>query len=126
MIMYEPPDSSLHLHQNFTNALKNIIFISANENKELIITDDLNCDFLIPKDHKVIKDIFVSYDLKQIIDSPTRITINTRTLIDIVLTTQKNNIANHIVTSLSLSDHELIGISRKLHVQKFQQQKILC
>ena len=68
----------------------------------------------------------VSYGLKQIIDSPTRITINTRTLIDVALTTQKNNIADHIVTPLSLSDHELIGISRKLNIQKFQPRKILC
>ena len=45
--------------------------------------------------------------------SPTRITNNTKTLIDIITTTREDRIENHIVVGNSISDHDLTGINRK-------------
>ena len=126
MIMYKPPDSSSYLHQNFTESLRDVISISANENKELIVTGDLNCDYLVPEDHKTIKQVFKGSGMKRVINSPTRITLHSHTLIDVVLTTHSERIANHIVYPSSLSDHDLIGIIRKIDIQKFKPRNILC
>ena len=124
-IIYKPPDSSKHLDKKFTEKLDSVISISTNENKESLIIGDINCDYLVPNDHKEIKDIFKFNGFKQVIKDPTRITTSSRTLIDIAATTHANRIDETIVMGNSISDHELIGIVRKLHLQKYQPRKII-
>ena len=121
--LYKPPDSSKHLDKNFTSKLDEMITMIHHENKETIIAGDLNCNYLGQDDHKNIKDLFHINGLKQIIKQPTRVTENSSTLIDIILTTYENRIYNSIVYPNSFSDHELIGVIRKLHIQKYQPQK---
>ena len=93
--------------------------MSSSENKETIITGDLNCDYLKSSDHPVLKDIIKLNGFKQIISSPTRTTIKSQTLIDIVITNDKSRIANSIVYANSFSDHDLIGVIRKMHIKKY-------
>ena len=45
----------------------------SSEDKECILTDDINCTYLMPSDHKEIQSILASYGLKQLISTPTRI-----------------------------------------------------
>ena len=47
--------------------------------------------------------------------SPTRITNNTKTWIDIITTTREDRIENHIVVGNSIRDHGLTGINRKMN-----------
>ena len=74
---------------------------------------------------KISKICFTLTGLKQIIRQPTRVTENSSTLIDIILTTHENRVYNSIVYPNSFSDHELIEVIRKLHIQKYQPRKIL-
>eukprot|EP00112_Aurelia_sp_Birch-Aquarium-sp1_P000328 Seg10276.1 transcript_id=Seg10276.1/GoldUCD/mRNA.D3Y31 product="hypothetical protein" protein_id=Seg10276.1/GoldUCD/D3Y31 len=71
--------------------------LATNENKETILAGDLNCNYLVPNDHKEIKDALRINGLKQLIQSPTRTTRKTKTLIDIIATTDKTKICNSIV-----------------------------
>ena len=96
------------------------------ENKEAILCGDLNCNYLFPSDHKPIKDIISLNGFKQIIDQPTRITQSTETLINIFATTRELNLTKNIICGSSLSDHEQIGIARKINCRKFSLRRIQC
>ena len=119
--VYKPPDGSDYLDENFLSNLDSMLSTAISENKETIITGDLNCDYLEPSDHLDIKNTFKAFGLTQAIKSATRTAIRTngtsKTLIDIVLTTDYNKIATSIVDANSFSDHDLVGISRKMHVK---------
>jgi hypothetical protein len=66
------------------------------------------------------------HNYQQLIDSPTRITKDTSTLIDVILTNVKRNVASVITAPLSLSDHDLIGCVRKLNNQNIKARTIKC
>ena len=93
------------------------------ENKEILLAGDLNCNYLVPNYHKEIKDIIRINGLKQLIELPTRITKRTKTLIDIIATTDKTRFLASIVFPNSFSDHDLTGIVRKMHVENLNREK---
>ena len=64
-----------------------------------------------------------NFSLKQLIRTPTRITRNSSTLIDHVLTNSSVKINNSGVIDTSLSDHQLIYFTRKLTRIKFNKHK---
>ena len=72
-IVYRPPDSSKHLCADFNCKFESMLSTVSSEDKECILTDDINCNYLVPSDHKEIKSILASYGLKQLISTPTRI-----------------------------------------------------
>ena len=78
------------------------------------------------KDHLDLKNVFSMYGYKQLIDSATRITESSKTLIDVIQTNKSNNISSTAVFPSSLSDHDLIGCVRKLHNIKYQPKTIKC
>ena len=117
-VMYKPPDSSSHLDKNFTSKFDDMISTVISENKEVILSGDLNCNYLIPTDHRDIKDIIRINGFKQIIDKPTRVSKNTKSLIDIIASNNSSKIADSIVVANSISDHDIIGIIRKMHIKK--------
>ena len=96
------------------------------EYKETILAGDLNCDYLRPKDHCIIKDIIKINGLKQLISEPTRVTSISRTLIDIIATSDSSKISNSIVYANSFSVHDLVGVIRKMHVKKFVSTENIC
>ena len=63
------------------------------------------------------------FSLSQIIESPTRITSNSSSLIDHILINSFEKLANSGVIDLALSDHHLIFCTRKLVRQKFDIHK---
>ena len=122
-VVYKPPESSRHLHKNFTTIFDDMISTAVSENKEILLSGDLNVNYLERNHQKELKDVIKMNGFKQVIDKPTRITKDTKTLIDIVITTDQTKIADTIVFPCCISDHELIGVVRKLHIQKFVPQK---
>ena len=72
-IVYRPPDSSKHLCADFNCKFESMLSTVSSEDKECILTGDINCNYLVPSDHKEIKSILASYGLKQLISTPTRI-----------------------------------------------------
>ena len=125
-IIYRPPDSSKHLSKNFEQKLDDILSNVSAENKESIITGDINCNYLQKNDHRNIKSIFEGYGYKQLVKSATRICESSKTLIDVILTNCPQNISFTNTVPASLSDHELIGCVRKQNYAKFQPRTITC
>ena len=85
---------------------------------------DLNINYNKRNNQKELKNIISYHGLEQLIDRPTRITINTSTLIDIIITTDTSKNESNIVINNSLSDHNLIGAIHKQHVGKFRLRKV--
>ena len=94
------------------------------ENKKVILSGDLNCNYLIANDHKEIKDTIKINGLKQIIDKPTPISKDSRTIIDIIASSDDSKIADKIVFPSCLSDHELVGVIRKMLIKRFTPRKV--
>ena len=82
--------------------------------------EDLNVDYLVKTNHKEIKELLKGFKLLQ---SPTRITLQSSTLIDVVLT---NNLANAAVINASLSGQDLISYVRKMNSSRYEPETITC
>ena len=88
------------------------------ENKEVILSGDLNCNYLT-NDHKEITDTIKINGIKQIIAIP-----DSRTIIDIIALSDNSKIADKVVFPSCLSDHKLGGVKRKMHIKCFIPRKV--
>ena len=73
-VMYRPPDTSKYLNKDFDTLFSDMMSVSTDENKKLILAGDLNCDYEKPSIKKALKNIIAGYNLKQMISIPTRVT----------------------------------------------------
>ena len=109
---YRPPSSSKHTNPNLMNFFSDTIESLSVENKEVLVLGDFNCDFSAKKttqpECRQMKCLFKSLSFSQLINSPTRITSESSTLIDLIATNNPQNIRSSGVLSSGLSDHELI------------------
>ena len=72
---------------------------------------DFNCNLASPQpdiNTVLFTNIVEIYNLYQLMDSPTRITNTSSTLIDVIFTNCQNNIVSAGVSHVSLSDHSLV------------------
>ena len=125
-IMYRPPSQT-----NFLEIL-NMTFEKVDvDKKEIYILGDFNINMYhnnryIVRDDNTISSKFLSHDiknyhqfctmhgLKQLIQSPTRVTCSTSTLIDHILTSDPSRISKKGVINVGVSDHQLIFCTRKI------------
>ena len=109
---YRPPNSNLELFDEWA------LFLSKcdNENCELIIVGDFNCDVgKSPPDHQTQKLQFICrlYQIDQLITEPTRVTPTSATVIDLIFTNRSENISESGVIHLGISDQSLVYLVRK-------------
>ncbi|XP_057299217.1 uncharacterized protein LOC130629860 [Hydractinia symbiolongicarpus] len=125
-VIYRPPDNSKYLNKDFSPFLSDVLSLTLDGIKEVIILGDLNVDFLKKNDHVGIKTALTLHCFKQVIKSPTRIAETSQTLIDIIPTTNCTVIADTKVIPISFSDHDLICCIRKQHHTRFVSKTINC
>ena len=125
---YRPPDSSLHLTDDFTNIFSNMLLMASKENTEIILMIDLNINYLNNTDHREIKYIFLLHGLTQIIKSLTHYELhhNSSSLIDVIFVKETSQIAKSEVLTMSISDHDMIGCVYKMNNIKFNGRTIRC
>ena len=107
--VYRPPDD-----YTFYNKFYSLLEDSVRNRKNVVILGDLNSD-LIAKDYegRRLLRILGSFDLHNVIKDPTRTTVTTSTLLDIMITTDISKIITSGTFDPDLSDHCLIyGIIR--------------
>jgi exonuclease III len=73
-IAYRPPNSSNYLNKNFDNEFNDMLTTATMDNKEIIHSGDMNCDYSKRSDNRNLKDIIKINGLKQMITEPTRVT----------------------------------------------------
>lgn len=98
------------------------------EKKNIFLLGDLNDDQLACQSK--LRKIVNNLNFYQIIDEPTRITSTTKTLLDVLITNNREIIVHSEVASCHLSDHELISVDidvrkpkKKLNVKTFRSLK---
>ena len=84
---------------------------------------DLNCNFSpgarCQRETKKLMSILQSMNITQVVNEPTRVTRESQTLIDIICTSQPQNITSVKVVKSALSDHDMTAFVRKLNSLKF-------
>ena len=110
--IYKPPDSNA---STFTESLEKILSNFTTNETETILLGDFNFNYMAPNSAtKNFKRLTNLYQLKQLITKPTRITEDSRTLIDLFLTSRPELYETSVIP-VGYSDHcAIVGI-RKLH-----------
>ena len=128
---YRPPAEPV---ETFTKLEKNLDFFDR-ENKEIPILGDTNCDLLKVSSPEMdsnlagnslhMSNIYDLFGFRQMINEPTRETLDTSTLIDHVATNTPANIVDSGVLKISLSDHYLVFCIRKFRGFIQRQPKLI-
>ena len=135
-IIYKPLNQSHFLQQMITEFesfdLYNEIYALGNFNINLLFwykyvlnksNEIKKLDKNLLPEIKRYKEFCSMYGLSQLIDCPTRITSNTSTLIDHILTNTQENISQSGIIDTAISDHSLTYCTRKISKAKYNRHK---
>ena len=89
------------------------------ESKEITLLGDFNIDLIKANSRR--KNIYDSYNLYQMVKSPTRVTKNSKTLIDHIYVSDSRNVIETCVPISNISDHYpvcLTGIKKGAKIPK--------
>ena len=96
------------------------------DNQEVYILGDFNVNVLECSNvSKKYEELCSLRGLKQVIETYTRITENSSTLIDHILTNSVETLSQSGVLEIALSDHYAIYCTRKFQKQKYHKQKFI-
>jgi exonuclease III len=102
--IYRSPDGQ---PKKFMNKLEQVIQKLLKKNKTLILCGDWNIDLLQEgSDKKDLRDLLLRYNLENTVKSPTRITPNTKTLLDVIIINKAHYKTPATIVELGLSDHQ--------------------
>ena len=125
-ILYRPPDQSGFLDKLSMAISKTSCF----DNQEVYILGDLNINLINNQKHtpngiKQYQEFCSLHGLKQLITSPMRVTENSLSLLNHVLTNFTDRVSQSGVVDTGLSDHQLIYCTRKVNRTKFNTHKYI-
>ena len=111
-VVYRPPSGASHIF--FEELYNSMDFLSEYSNAETTIMGDINLDYRLrhTKDFDKIKDFEKDYQLKQLIETPTRITNRTVSIIDLIFTDMEY-ISSSGVLDYKISDHLPVFVCKK-------------
>ena len=106
---------------DFFDHLEKLIKQIDDENKEMYLLGDLNCDMLKKEalqntSTKKLNSLYELYQLFQLIEEPTRITMKSSSLIDHIVTNTPEKICHSSVIHTGISDHSIIFAIRKIRI----------
>lgn len=109
--VYRPPDAPI----SFLEDLTKIVVESLLQGVTVVLLGDLNCDVLgNGPDGRALTDFCLRFNLAQMVKSPTRVTETSKSIIDVVLTTNESITSSCDVKVCAISDHNLVCMSMKL------------
>ena len=109
--VYRPPDAPI----SFLEDLTKTVVESLLQGVTVVLLGDLNCDVLgNGPDGRALTDFCLRFNLAQMVKSPTRVTETSKSIIDVVLTTNESIISSCEVKVCAISDHNLVCMSMKL------------
>ena len=82
---------------------------------------DLNCNLLTSNpEANSLRDIISTFNLNQLIEKPTRVTETTKSLIDVIMSTNKNIVSHTDMLASSISDHHLVYLALTLKTPRLK------
>ena len=118
---YRPPCSSIDLFLCYELFLEKLDSLDL----EYYLLGDFNCNLAFAQYDSNIRrlcEISDLFGLQQLIIEPTRITESSSTLIDLIYTNYIDRVACSGVCHISISDHSLIYVYRKLYLAAFSKE----
>ena len=105
--VYRPPSSKSEWINTFSLQIEKLL------NNEIYIAGDLNIDF---KDgnsaHNKWEHVIETHDLSQHINTPTRVTAHSETIIDHVYASDSTHMTDMSVPNIAVSDHYPVSFTR--------------
>lgn len=118
-VLYHSPSGS---HADFLNYFEELMEDIIATNSKIIILGDFNIDLLTESTYSnKINNLISSLGLRQLINVPTRVTVDSSTLIDYLIT-NVNNVKYTVCDGLKVADHHSVLVSLNL---KDKQNKIV-
>ena len=110
-VIHRRPDDN-----NFFNIINIILEIAWLKSSNIFLLSDLNCDYSDCRNtnRAKLQCIFDSVNMHNVITNPTRNTVESSTLIDLVVTTRLDLVSTTEVFPLGISDHDLIYATIRL------------
>ena len=109
--VYRPPNTPISFLETLSKSFMDSLLVGS----EVIILGDLNCNVLDDcYEARALTSFCSTFNLTQHVESPTRVTESSKSIIDIVLMTNKDFVKNCVVKSLSISNHNLVCFDLKL------------
>ena len=88
-------------------------------NKDIVLTGDANCDLLLKTTRgDALRSFCASVNVHQLIDRPSRVTMTSRSLLDIVMLSKKDIVKTSGVLDLTIGDHYLVYVFLNRKVPK--------
>ena len=110
--MYRPPDSKVEYNDRFEEFIDNVL----NEEKEFILLGNFNKNLLNEDTDRDWGNFTTLLGLTQLINEPTRVTNDCKTLIDHIYTANEENIQSVKEEKKCISDHYAIFCNRSSHI----------
>ena len=112
--IYRPPGSTVDLFPKLEELLRSL----EPDDTEIIFMGDFNCGLFKTNDNdtKHIKRIYNMFKLRQMINQPTRVTGDTKTLIDHMATNRPDAVSHSGVIACGISDHDLVCLNRSMRL----------
>ena len=109
--VYRNPD----MHQSWIDDFENEIDYAKKSGMELIILGDINIDYTGGCTNNKWANMIQEQSLSQIIDTPTRVTSSTCSIIDHVYVSHPEHVAEINVPTIAISDHYPVCLTRKIN-----------
>lgn len=122
--IYRPPSLST---DNFISKLEDLLALVTPLYDAVVMLGDLNVDFMVNTRHVTnLKNVLSNFNLKQVIDKPTRSVMNSSTLIDVLIVSSEIPIkeSKSVEISERITDHNLIYTVLDLPKNKIIYKKI--
>ena len=117
--VYRPPD----MHQSWIDDFENEIDYAKESGMELIILGDINIDYTGGCTNNKWANMIQEQSLSQIIDTPTRVTSSTCSIIDHVYVCHPEHVAEINVPKIAISDHYPVCLTRKINQKDYPSLK---
>ena len=129
-IVYHPPTGNVDCFiKSFSDTLQNVTGFSTPKLNECYILGDLNIDYMKhdSPETKKKKDLEFTYNLQQIVTTPTRQTQNNKSIIDHIFTTISPEliVASGADPNITISDHLPIYIVKKKQCEYHPKKQIM-
>lgn len=114
---YRPPDVPVGC---FDTDLTPSFIAASLHNKPIHILGDLNCNLSNAEnpDSGALLEFCRLYNLSQMVKAPTRVTAYTETLIDVILSSNEQQVRETTVKPCSISDHDIVCATLRLKNQR--------
>ena len=114
-VTYKPPDCNVACFEDFRDRYTQALVYGL----PILVVGDLNCDLLVSSSKsRTLNNLYTSVNMKQLITQPTRVTETSKSLIDVIFTSNPAIIVDSGIVETHISDHFLVFTELNLTMPK--------